>query len=154
MGIALKKRFPELTVCLSDISSEALAIAAENASINCVEVELLEGDLLHAFKGRSADFIVCNPPYISEREFSSLDIEVRAHEPRRALIAGESGLEFYERLACELPSYLNPGSKIWFEIGTGQGEAVQKLFQGSFWKNCRVENDWSGHERFFSLEIE
>lgn len=154
IGIALKKRFPELTVCLSDISSEALSIAAENASSNSVEVELLEGDLLLPFQKRFSDFVVCNPPYISEKEFSSLDIEVRAHEPRQALISGESGLEFYERLARELPSHLNPGSKVWFEIGASQGEAVQKLFQGACWKKCRVEKDWSDHERFFSLEIE
>lgn len=154
IGIALKKRFPELTVCLSDISSEALTIAAENAKTNSVEVELLKGDLLLPFKDRSSDFVVCNPPYISEKEFSSLDIEVRAHEPRRALISGESGLEFYERLAKELASHLNSGSKVWFEIGANQGQAVQNLFQGGFWKKCCVENDWSGHERFFSLEIE
>lgn len=154
MGIALKKRFPELTVCLSDISPEALAIAIENINSNAVEVELLEGDLLLPFKDRSSDFIVCNPPYISEKEFSSLDVEVRVHEPRQALVSGESGLEFYERLARELPSHLNHGSKVWFEIGTNQGEAVQKLFQGAFWKKSWVENDWSGHERFFSLEIE
>lgn len=154
IGIALKKRFPELLVYLSDISPEALAIAAENAKDNEVEVELLEGDLLNPFKNKFADFVVCNPPYISEKEFSSLDVEVRAHEPRRALISGESGVEFYERLAIELPSHLNSGSKVWFEIGTGQGETVQKLFQGAFWKSGKVENDWSGHERFFSLEIE
>lgn len=154
MGIALKKRFPELTVCLSDISSDALAVAAENARNNEVEVELLKGDLLAVFKDRRSDFIVCNPPYVSEKEFSTLDTEVREYEPRQALISGRTGLEFYERLARELPPYLNPGSKIWFEIGTGQGKAVQKLFQDPFWKKCRVENDWSGHERFFSLEIE
>lgn len=154
IGIALKKRFPELTVCLSDISSNALALAAENAQDNGVEIELLKGDLLAVFDRKTADFIVCNPPYISEEEFSSLDTEVREYEPRQALISGKTGLEFYERLARELPSYLNPGSKIWFEIGTGQGKAIQKLFQNPFWKRSCIENDWSGHERFFSLEIE
>ncbi|MBA3816979.1 MAG: peptide chain release factor N(5)-glutamine methyltransferase [Parachlamydiaceae bacterium] len=154
IGIALKKRFPDLTVCLSDISAEALTVAAENAKSNFVEVELLEGDLLLPFKEKFSDFVVCNPPYISEKEFSALDIEVRAHEPRRALISGESGLEFYKRLANDLPSHLNSGSKVWFEIGANQGQAVQSLFQGAFWKKCCVENDWSGHERFFSLEIE
>lgn len=154
MGIALKKRFPELIVCLSDISPDALAVAEENARNNGVEVELLKGDLLAVFNNKTSDFIVCNPPYVSEKEFTTLDTEVREYEPRQALISGKTGLEFYERLARELPPHLNPGSKVWFEIGKGQGKALQKLFQDPFWKKSCVENDWSGHERFFSLEIE
>jgi release factor glutamine methyltransferase len=154
IGIALKKQFPELTVYLSDISAKALEIARENANNNGVDVEFLEGDLLLPFKDRSADFIVCNPPYISEKEFPALDVEVRAYEPRQALVGGESGLEFYERLAGELPLHLNSGSKVWFEIGSNQGEAVNKLFKAAIWKKCCVDKDWSGHDRFFSLEIE
>lgn len=154
IGIALKNRFNELTVCCSDISPEALVVAKENAKSNGVDIEFLEGDLFLPFKGRKTDFVVCNPPYISEKEFISLDCEVRDHEPRQALIGGETGLEFYQRLSHELPNHLNPGSKVWFEIGTAQGKGVQRLFEGDFWKHSCVENDWSGHERFFSLEIE
>lgn len=154
IGIALKKRFPELTVCLSDISPEALAVATENVRNNKVEVELREGDLLSPFKNRLADFVVCNPPYIAEHEFSTLDVEVKDYEPRKALIGGANGLEFYERLVKELPLHLHPGSKVWLEIGASQGDALQKLFQNRCWKKCCVEKDWSGNERFFFLEME
>lgn len=154
IGIALKKRFPELQVCLSDISAPALGVARENARNNAVDVEFIEGDLLVPFKGRNADFIVCNPPYIADCELATLDGEVRDHEPRLALIGGKTGLEFYQRLAQDLPAVLKPKGKVWLEIGTGQGAALQKLFQEPRWNKCCVENDWSGHERFFSLEIE
>lgn len=154
IGIALKKRFPALKVVLSDLSPEALEVARKNAALNSVEVTCLQGDLLKPFKGSQAHYLTCNPPYVAEGEFESLDASVKNFEPRMALIGGKTGLEFYERLATELPGLLFPGAKVWFEIGTGQGEAIQKLFNRSPWKYCAVKQDWAGHDRFFFLENE
>jgi release factor glutamine methyltransferase len=154
MGIALKKTFPALTVYLSDCSAEALALATRNAAANGVDVVCLKGDLLAPFLGKKAHVVVCNPPYISEEEYASLDQEVKEYEPRLALVAGRSGLEIYERLARELPAYLYPHAKVWLEIGYQQGKAMHRLFQGPPWKNQRMENDWAGHNRFFFLENE
>jgi release factor glutamine methyltransferase len=57
------------------------------------------------------------------------------------------GLAFYERLAKELPKYLKPSSKVFFEIGTGMGEKILLLFGRG-----RIEKDWAGHDRFFFIE--
>jgi release factor glutamine methyltransferase len=154
LGISLKKALPQLDVFLSDISSQALAVAKKNAEENGVEIQLLQGDLLEPFKGMKADFLICNPPYVSEGEYAVLDPSVRDFEPRTALVGGQTGLEFYERLARELPSYLNPGAKLFFELGTGQGEAIKGLFSAPCWKGAEIEKDWAGHDRFFFLEFE
>lgn len=154
IGIALKKRFPQLKVTLSDISSAALDVARKNAEVNGVEVNFVEGDMLVPFIGQEAHFLVCNPPYIAEHEFAKLDIEVRNHEPRLALIGGKSGLEFYERLAQDLKKVLVSNASVWFEMGSGQGSQLTQLFQGLPWRTCRVEQDWAGHDRFFFLEFE
>lgn len=154
IGIAVKKNCPDLTVCLSDISQQALEMAGENAIRNAVDVELLQGDLLAPFCDRKADVVFCNPPYISSKEYFTLDPSVKNFEPQIALIGGEDGLLFYKRLKEELPNFLNQGAKIFFEIGTGQGQAVLSLFSGRGWKNARVEKDWAGHDRFFFLEFE
>ena len=153
VGIALKKKFPILQVVLSDIAPGALTLALANAARNGVDVEGLLGDLLEPFAGRRTHFFVCNPPYISEADAQSLEPEVQ-HEPRGALVGGESGLEFYQRLAVLLPLYLHPNGKVWFEIGYDQGEAVRTLFSSQPWKNARYERDLSGHSRFFSVELE
>jgi len=147
IGIALKKANPALSVTLSDLSSEALLLAEGNAKLNGVDVEIVQGDLLAPFQGRKADWIVCNPPYISERELGELDPSVVNFEPKMALLGGEKGTEFYERLKKELPPYLNPGAHIFFEIGSGQGEALKKLFPKG-----ELHFDWAGHPRFFFLE--
>jgi release factor glutamine methyltransferase len=154
IGIAVKKSCPDLKMALSDISKEALEVAASNAKKNAVDVEFLHGDLLEPFNGRKADIIFCNPPYISAKEFLELDPSVKDFEPNIALIGGENGLVFYQRLKEELPRYLNSGAKIFFEIGASQGNAVLSLFSEKGWKNQRVEKDWAGHDRFFFLEFE
>ena len=139
---------------LSDISLQAVALAKSNAQKNAVDIEVLQGDLLAPFAGRRADFIFCNPPYISSQEFLALDPSVKNFEPALALKGGEDGLLFYYRLKEELPPYLSPGAKLFFEIGCGQGKALLELFSGPEWKGVRVEKDWAGHDRFFFLEFE
>lgn len=154
IGIAIKKACPDLTVCLSDLSSAALAVAANNAAANQVDVELLQGDLLAPYAQRRADLFFCNPPYISAKELIDLDPSVKDFEPEGALLSGEDGLFFYQRLKNELPNYLNPEAKIFFEIGFNQGKAIETLFSDKYWKKQRIEKDWAGHDRFFFLEFE
>jgi len=153
IGLALKKKFPQVEVSLSDISKEALDVARRNAQKNSLNVNLLQGDLFAPFTDQKADLIVCNPPYISESEYLKLDPSVRHFEPKRALVGGEDGLEFYRSLATEAGGYLRPGGVLCLEIGHDQGEEVLKLF--SLWKKKILEKDWSGKDRFvFCLENE
>lgn len=154
IGITLKKKFPELTVTLADLSSQALEIAKKNAKLNGVEVHFVQGDLLTPFLGKKTDFFVCNPPYISEGAYKKLDREVKDFEPKMALTGGPIGSEFYERLAKELPLYLHPHGLVAFEMGFDQEEIVTNLFKNSFWKNFWIEKDYAGHPRFFFLENE
>lgn len=141
IGIALKKKYPELDVTLSDICPNALALAKENAKLNNVDVKLVQGDLLTPFKGQKVDYIVCNPPYISAQDFAKLDPSVKDFEPSLALIGGTSGLECYEKIAASLPSGVK---QIFFEIGFNQGEALKKIFP-----NGELHLDYAGHPRFF-----
>lgn len=154
IGIALKKALPELSVYLSDYSCKAVDLARINARMNEAEVVCLQGDLFDPFKEKKTHYFVCNPPYVSEDEYEALGMEVKGFEPRLALVAGPTGLEFYERLARDLPHYFYPGGQGWLEIGYQQGEAVKSLFQKPPWKRGEAQNDWAGHNRFFFLEIE
>ncbi len=154
MGIALKKRFSQLRVILSDISPAALAVAEQNAALNEVEVEFREGDLFIPFAGERCHLLTCNPPYISESEFPCLQRDVRDYEPRGALVGGCDGLSIYRKLADGLSSHLHQGGRAWLEIGACQALPVKNLFSAGPWKNLCVDRDWSGRDRFFSLETE
>lgn len=154
IGLALKKARPSWSVTLSDISEKAVATARQNGEENGLEALFLQGDLLGPFCGRKADVVVCNPPYIREEDYAGLDPSVRDFEPKIALTAQEEGFFFYRRLSEDLPAFLNPGAKLFFEIGTGMGEGVKKIFSSPCWSRLKIDTDYSGHERFFSLEFE
>lgn len=154
IGISLKKKFPFLSVSLSDIEEKALAVAGRNAFRNGVSVELLSGDLFSPFLGKKAHYIFCNPPYITKEEYEFLDPSVKNYEPCSALIGGETGLEYYRRLSEGFSDFVYPGVKLFFEIGAGQGDSVKKLFSGHPHKKMEVFSDYAGHDRFFFLEIE
>lgn len=152
LGIALKKAFPALRVVLTDLSTDALALAEQNAVANGVEVELVLGNLLEPFKGQKADIVVCNPPYLSTNEYLNAEPSVKNFEPRSALVGGERGDEFYERLAATLPEHLQAPSLVFLEIGASQGASLKQIFNGPFWSRFHLEKDWAGHDRFFFLE--
>ena len=154
LGLGLKRSFPSLDVYLSDISTECLNLANRNSRRNGLDVTLLQGDLFTPFSGRKADYFICNPPYISKKDFDTLDSSVKNYEPSLALLGGESGLEFYQRIEKALPEHLNPGAQIFFEIGYDQGSALMEIFGSSCWKSARCEKDWAGHDRFFFLEFQ
>ena len=61
-------------VTASDISEKALAIAKSNAELNgaAEKVGFILSDMFDSLPG-TYDIIVCNPPYVSEEEYASLE---------------------------------------------------------------------------------
>lgn len=152
MGISIKKKLPELQVTLSDLSEDAVAVANENAERNGVEVNILQGDLLEPFKGKRADYVVSNPPYVRDDEYEVLPREVKEFEPKMALVSGDLGLDFYRKFNEELPDYLNPEAQVWMEIGFTQGKSVVEIFSGENWQYAQFEKDWGQQDRFFYVQ--
>lgn len=156
IGLALKKQRPSWDVSLSDCSTAAIALAQENAILNQLEVSVYQGDLLAPLEGfeSSFDVIVCNPPYICQKEYSNLELSVLEYEPKIALTSGETGLEIYERLACQVLKYLAPKGLLALEIGYNQKESVIKLFSKHTCIKIYCEKDLAGHDRFIFLEVQ
>lgn len=153
LGLSLKKKFPFLEVVLSDLSKEAVEVARRNALRNQLQVTIYQGDLFSPFHGKKADFILCNPPYVSTDEWEELDASVKHFEPKMALDGGVDGLAFYRRLK-EGVSFLNPRGVLYLEIGHQQGDSVSQIFSSEVHVKKKLEKDWSGRDRFFYLETE
>jgi len=151
LGLGLKRFFPGIDITLSDISKECLSLAHRNAQRNNLNIHLAEGNLLAPFEGKKADIILCNPPYISNEEYETLEKSVRCFEPKLALVGGPTGLEYYAYFAKHLPNYLNDGAWVFFEIGTRQGEAILELFDTPNYDRRTLSKDWAGHDRFLFL---
>ena len=140
-----KKQGKTVKVTASDISADALALAAENVKANGAEVALVESDLLSGIRGKF-DVIVCNPPYIKRGDLSSLQSEVRDYEPMSALDGGEDGLDFYRRLAKDAPKKLKKGGTLLMECGQGQAQEIVKLFKK--FDYAMITRDLEGVERY------
>ena len=145
IGLSVKRHFPKAQVTLSDVSDGALQTAETNAELNGLKVEILKSDMFKALEGRNFHMILCNPPYITDREIETLTSEVREHEPMIALSGGADGLDFYRILAEEAPKHLNHDGRLIMEIGYDQGETVPALMRNL--GDTRVLKDLNGLDR-------
>jgi release factor glutamine methyltransferase len=107
---------PDARVVATEISTEALAVARENAAALGAAVEFLEGDLYGPVAaGERFDLIVSNPPYVPAGEIEGLSREVR-REPRIALDGGKDGLDVIRRIVSCAPSRLRPDGLLVIEL--------------------------------------
>ncbi|MGZ3557577.1 MAG: peptide chain release factor N(5)-glutamine methyltransferase [Thermodesulfobacteriota bacterium] len=133
IAIALAKELKDLLLVATDISLEALVLAAENARSAEVlnQINFVNGDLfgpLHSLKdGAAFDLILSNPPYITRGKIDTLAKEVKDHEPRVALDGGEDGLAFYRRIIPEAHFYLQEGGWLLLEVALGQSGIVSGM---------------------------
>lgn len=134
IALALAKAFPCATVIASDIASEALTLARENAQRNDIaNVTFLQSDLYAALPKQTFDLIVANPPYIAPEEYVTLDPSVMDWEDSRALVAQDHGLAIIHEIVEHAAEFLHlaPDNfpQLWIEIGYQQGSAVSTIFE-------------------------
>ena len=134
LAIALRFRtaiaLGRLRLAASDLSAEALELAAENLAAHGLSgaVTLACGDLLEpaALPGGRADLLVANLPYLTSAEVETGSGSL-AWEPRRALDGGADGLDLLRRLIGALPAGISPDGVVLLEVGQGQAPAVGEM---------------------------
>jgi release factor glutamine methyltransferase len=89
-------------------------------------IEFLECAYLSGAPGLF-DFILANPPYVSDQEYEELPPEVREYEPATALMAGEDGLRDIVQILDVSGSRLKPGGTLFMEIGHRHAAALTEL---------------------------
>ncbi len=153
IAISLARELPDAQIVASDISKAALKVARMNAqNLRASNVTFAQGSLftpVDRFKLQGkCDFIVSNPPYVAQKDWETLQPEVKDFEPKRALVAGKTGLEFIQKLVKGAPAYLKPGGYLVFEIGDGQEPDVLCLVGKSYtWSSVQCFDDLSGIPR-------
>jgi release factor glutamine methyltransferase len=119
IAITVARHTPRARVTAIDVSAKALAVARENAVRLGVadRVELVESDLFAFVPAEKRfDFIASNPPYVATAELAGMAREVREHEPKIALAAGEHGTAIIERLVPDAAARLTSGGSLLLEI--------------------------------------
>jgi release factor glutamine methyltransferase len=110
IALALAHAFSQSSVIGIDINPEAINLANDNKSHNAIKnVTFLYSDLYAALNAlQPFHLIVSNPPYITEKEYASLDPSVTTWEDRQALVAEHEGMAIYERIIQNAHTYLTP----------------------------------------------
>ncbi len=131
-----------------DISHRALKIAKKNAIYHCVDKRIKFLNISFSkYINKKFDLIVCNPPYISRREFQCLSDDIKKFEPRIALDGGNDGLDLIKKVIYKTNEILKINGTLALEIGNKQFKKVSKLLINN---NFKIEfriNDYGDNTR-------
>jgi len=128
LAVTAAGELPLADVVATDISRAALDVARANAERHGVSDRIAFVEC--AYLSRSSgpfDFILSNPPYVTEAEYEDLAPEVREYEPRSALTSGEDGLRDIRQILDVAGTQLVPGGIALIEIGHQHADAVREL---------------------------
>jgi release factor glutamine methyltransferase len=149
IAIALAKEMPHAKVMATDISPAAVNLAQKNAAALGLKekIDFRQGNLFEPVDG-IFDIIVCNPPYISAQDYEKLPAGVKNYEPQDALLAGKSGLEFYEKLIYQAAGFVQKIGWLLLEIGAKQEAGVRGIMEtSSCYDSIEMSRDYAGLPR-------
>jgi ribosomal protein L3 glutamine methyltransferase len=142
IAIACQYAFEAADVCASDISAEALEVAAINRREHDLEdyLTLYQSDLFDDIPLQQFDIIVSNPPYVDAEDMSALTAEFEC-EPALGLAAGEDGLLLVDRMLAQAGDYLSDHGSLFIEVGNSQAAMMEKY---TFLPMTWVEFEYGG----------
>lgn len=148
IALTLALELPTALVEATDLSPDALTLAAENAARLAAtdRVNFQQADLLPPGNA-TFDLIIANLPYIPAAEIAALAPEVQ-HDPLTALDGGDDGLDLIRRLIDTAPARLKPGGALLLEIGAGQSESVETLLSARKFRDISFRPDYQDIPRF------
>ena len=129
IAISIAKHLPAGRIVATDISPDALAVAKENARELGVadRIEFRLGNLLEPLGGERFQFLISNPPYISDAEWEAVEPNVKDYEPVTALRGGRDGLAFIHPLIEHAHEHLLSPGQLLIEIADSQKKRVLEL---------------------------
>jgi len=153
IALALARRWPSAKVEAWDVSTEALALAAQNAQKQGVAVDFRQVDVLdtgsYPAQTQLFNIVVSNPPYVCAAEAVDMNRNVLDYEPHIALfVSDEDPLVFYRALAKLGLSMLTPGGTLFVEINGLFGAETARLFETTGYIDVTLKKDIAGKDRF------
>ncbi len=118
IAIACQYAFPEAQVSGSELSKDALEVAAVNVKEHGLEKDLtlIESDCFESIPAQQFDLIVSNPPYVDEGDLASMPDEY-GQEPSMGLGSGVDGLDLTFQILTQAVAYLSDHGVLIVEVG-------------------------------------
>ncbi|MEN8966399.1 MAG: peptide chain release factor N(5)-glutamine methyltransferase [Polaribacter sp.] len=166
--ISLAKNLKNITISAIDVSSNALKIAKQNASLNNVTIDFFELDILQAenlnklsvlaqsktHSNNKYDIIVSNPPYVRELEKVEIKNNVLNNEPHLALfVDNENPLIFYKKIADLAKSHLTKNGLLFFEINQYLSNETVTMLKEKEFTNIELKKDLFGNYRMIQARL-
>jgi release factor glutamine methyltransferase len=157
LAVCAARQVPGSRVVAIDTSASALEVARSNAEAHSVadRIEFFQSDLFASVPAeRRFDYIVSNPPYVTDDEMLRLPPTVRDHEPHSALAAGPQGTDVIAPLIAHSAERLLPGGSLICEISPMLRDAVAELLRADgHWQPPRFIKDLAGQVRVAVAQI-
>ena len=149
IAVSIAHKVPQSKITAWDISSNALAVAAENSKRNGCTVTFEQVDILaHQPTGEQFDIIVSNPPYIKENEKEAMHANVLDWEPHTALFVPDNDpLLFYRTIAEKGLMLLKPGGRLYFEINRAHGKETMEMLTTLGYTGIELRKDFAENDR-------
>lgn len=147
IALAIAWERPRCHIVATDVSTGALAIASANAArFDLRNVTFCAGEWFAPLDEERFDLIVSNPPYVAEGDPHLAEGDLPA-EPRRALVAGPSGLEMLSVIIDGAAIHLHTGGWLLLEHGYDQAASVAKALRAAGFEAVECWRDGAGIER-------
>ena len=78
---------------------------------------------------RKFNLIVCNPPYVKNSDFLSLDNNIRSYEPKSALVSSDSGMSHLKKVIKGSKKRLYDNGVLVVEIGYNQSKEIMNFLK-------------------------
>lgn len=154
IAISLAKLLPNSTIVAVDKNQCAIDVAVKNAEINGVKnIEFFCSNWFSVVSGKF-DCIISNPPYLSEGEWCDAAAEVKAFEPKDALVSANGGISDLEYILAEAFEKLSRGGVVALETGIAHKNILNSVASRVGYCKTDVYMDMSGYDRFFFAYVE
>lgn len=157
VAVALAKNLPGARIVATDLSEDALALAAENAERHEVtdRIDFERGNLFGAFDAHavarqegSLAALAANPPYVPDDEWGDMAPNVTDHEPTLAIRGGSDGMDLVRPIIEQGPARLATGGVLAIEVANSRTPEVLALAQAHpLLTDARIDKDEDGLDR-------
>jgi release factor glutamine methyltransferase len=146
IALALASERNNCEILATDISTEAIKVARENAHrLNFSQIQFLQGSWSNPLEGKF-QMILSNPPYIDANDSHLGQGDLR-FEPRQALTPGVDGLSAIRKISELSYPMLLSGGWLMFEHGYDQGPATRAILKDKQFTAIETNQDLAGHDR-------
>lgn len=155
LAICLAIHLPDVILYATDISNDALEVACINSSRHKVSnrITFFKGNLMEPLPD-IVDLAVANLPYVSTREMAQLSPHIIDYEPNAALSAGQTGLDYIEKIITQAQGRIASNGYLLLEIGHDHSNAIASLIHHHLpQSDFQFLKDLNGIARVVSINI-